>query len=1174
MRSIKHLLLLLIYLISPLTLSGEPPQLTFNKLTNKNGLSHNRINKIYQDSYGIMWFGTLQGLNRYDGLRVSNFDSPLTKCDNPISNQLILTIFENQDSAITITNLTGEAAVYDRQSGKLIRAKTQLPKSLINSSIYARNKVEDSEKNSWFAFYGGGVVKVDNKNKKTTNYFKSTQIKSSLSSNMVYALQADGDYIWVGTDNGLDRINIVTNQIEHYRNEINNENSLPSNSILAIHKDRKGILWLATSFGLCRFDTRNNRFKNYYHNRSVTNSICDNYITSIAEDLQGRIWIGTQNGLSVIEKNDSQNEIISSYYTDNSNPNSLSSNNITTLYIDNSNLLWVGTFNSGINIASLKESHFKHYKQNADKSFKISQDVVRALYEDREEKIWVGGLGGEINIIDRENEIIESFNIFKTAVPDQNNQIRAFSQDNEGNMWIGTSNSGLRKILYSDLYLKDKKTQSYSHIHTDSTSIISNTIQDIFTDKDGRIWVGTEHGLSLYNPILDSFKSIGDDFRSSNQLSDKRVQSNAIFQDSNGSIWIGTWNGLNKLLENNSNRPQVIDEIEVPPHSFRFKSYYYSPKNNNTLSDNRITSINEDSKKNLFISTYGNGVNIFNESLQKFTHIKEKDGLSNDIVYTIIEDDQKNIWFSTNYGLSKYVTANKQFRNYDEKDGIQSNFFYWGSGIKCKDGSLAFGGTNGLNIFDPTDLVDDLYVPIVNFSDLQINNKSTIPGAEDGILSVPIWNTKEITLPYSKDFIKINFTSLNYINPEKIRYNYILEGFDNEWVTVSNLNSVTYSNLKPKRYIFRVRASNSDGIWGKKYTELIINITPPYYSTLWFKTTLTILLLGLIILIVYIKVKSIKNLRVLLEKRIEARSIELSAINTNLNEIYNELRETNVLLQESYEETTLQKEAIFDQHDEIVLKNKELEHHKANLEEIVYKRTKELVDAKNLAEEAERLKSSFIANMSHEIRTPLNAIVGFSNLITIPDNTALEKVEYSLQIATNTEQLLLLVEDILELSTLEAKQLTLELELLNVKIFLEKIHKYWNGRFSKPDREIILNYGITETDFTITTDVKKTRKILEKFLSNACKYCPIGTIEIGVERKRSELIFYVKDSGIGIPEALQIDIFQAYKKNFKYKGSGLGLAIASKMAEILKAKLSVHSKEGEGATFFLTLNLD
>ncbi len=542
----------------------------------------------------------------------------------------------------------------------------------------------------------------------------------------------------------------------------------------------------------------------------------------------------------------------------------------------------------------------------------------------------------------------------------------------------------------------------------------------------------------------------------------------------------------------------------------------------------------------------------------------------------MLEDNDNNLWLASNRGLTRFSTNDYKINNFNESDGLSSSYFFWGACAKKSNGDLLFGGINGFTEFNPKLIQDNILIPKIYITDIVLNNRALLSHNEYSKINVPIWKLDSLTLKYSNNQLLFKFAALNYLHSEKNKYAYMLENFDNDWIYVSNKKDATYTGLKPGTYIFKVIGSNNDGIWNYEGSRITIIISPPFYETWWFRLISIILFVILAWLFVKWRVTKIKRQRNLLKMMVDERTIELNKKNNDLQTLNGELFEVNNLLEETNEELSLQKEQLLFHQEEITKKTEELELHKNHLEELVEKRTEELVIAKDKAEESERLKASFLANMSHEIRTPLNAIVGFSNLLTLDNNSKEEIESFTLQINKNTEALLILIDDILDLSIIEAKRAICTESEFSINELAKNIFNYWQKHSKTDIRDILFDIQIDNPSLIVKTDEHKLRQIINNLMSNACKFTERGSVTLGLQLTDENFVFYVKDTGIGIAQKNKEIIFDWFRKveddtNKLYRGTGLGLAISSRLAEILGGRVWVDSELNVGSTFYFSI---
>jgi len=618
----------------------------------------------------------------------------------------------------------------------------------------------------------------------------------------------NGD-IWVGTNKGLNKLNLETDQVVNYKFQPNNPDVLQNDYIRALFKDSSGDLWVGSyGGGLSKYDYENDTFIQYQLSKKVADFQLDlEFITSITEDDKGNLWFGTWgNGIKKLHKKTKE---FTRYINNLDDPKSLSYNTVWSVYIDKSNLLWVGTFGAGLNKLVLEESKFNLYKRQVNNPNSISSNSVRGIYEDEKGILWVGGYSG-LNKIDRENNSIKRY-----YGDDEIGSVYSICPDEHDSdiLWIGSEGSGLYKF--------NKKTKVFKSMLSEGLKVTHVfSIQD---DKDGYLWLGAQSGFYSFNKVTEEYFQILRNYSAKVILANR--YSVCVFIDSKGAIWVGT-NGKG-LIKYNKDKNS-------------FKEYEHKTDNPNSISNNSIKSIFEDDNGVLWIGTNGGGLNKFIEKEEKFIHYTEKNGLSNNVVYGILEDEEQHLWLSTNKGVSKFDKKNISFKNFTADDGLQSNEFNTGSYFKSISGELFFGGVKGLNTFFPDRIKDNQFIPpivITSFKkfDKEINYRNIL--SEKNI----------INLTHKDNYISFEFAALDYYAPEHNKYAYKLEGLDTDWIYSKTRRFANYTNLDGGDYVFKVKGANNDGLWNETGISIPIYIKPPFRKTIGF-----IILSGLsLMLIVY-----------------------------------------------------------------------------------------------------------------------------------------------------------------------------------------------------------------------------------------------------------------------------------------------------------------------------------
>ncbi len=800
----------LLLLIPP----SRAQDLKFEHLTDAQGLSQNAVYCMLQDRNGFMWFGTQDGLNRYDGYTFTVF-----RHDPQDTNSI-------SDNYVT--------ALHEDRAGKL-----------------------------WIGTHNGGLNKFDPITQTIVRFRHDPQNSGSLSHNSITALCGDKETLWIGTQNGLNRLNLKTNQITRFWHDQENPASLSHNHINALHHDRTGALWIGTAQGgLNRYDRATNGFAHFVHDPANPHSLSDNYVLTIFEDKFGVLWLGTaRDGLNKLELSalqrdggpkvkftryncqataivegsegmlwigskgrglfrfDRAKEQFTRFVHDPNNPFSVSDAGILSAYIDLAGDLWLGTHGYGIDKYSRNDKAFRHYGRTLTYPTSLANRSVRAIYEDEQGVLWIGGYDG----LDRFERRAGKITHFQHEVGNPSSlpgkEVFVIYPDpaSDGKIFlIGfESNQGLAKF--------DGSTGGVTPYPRDPAgprSLIRHPVYTIHREQSGVLWVGTDAGLFKHDEASKDLRQYRHDPKNPQSLGDDRVLS--LCEDDAGTLWIGTERGLHRL-------DRAAD---------CFIRYRHDPRNPYSLSHDRIKCIAlARNGAALWIGTDGGGLNLFEHEHERFVSYTTKDGLPNDVVYSILEDEAGNLWLSTNKGMSKFDPQTQTFKNFEASDGLQSNEFNTGAYFKSKTGEMFFGGINGVTAFFPNQIKDNPYVPPIVFTGFRKFNQPVK-------LDTAIAEIKKIKLDYRDAVFSLEFAALNYTAPEKNRYAFRMEGFNKDWVELGTKREVTFTNLDPGEYFLRVKGSNNDGVWNEVGAGMAISIAPAFYQTTWFGA-LGVLLLGL-----------------------------------------------------------------------------------------------------------------------------------------------------------------------------------------------------------------------------------------------------------------------------------------------------------------------------------------
>lgn len=793
-------------------MGAQDSQLKFDRISVEDGLSQSSVLCMIQDHKGFMWFGTLEGLNKFDGYNFTIFKSDL---DDPssISSNYIYSIYEDNSGVIWVGTNEGLNR-FDRETEQFSNYKYNPGDNNCISDNSVLCIYGDVNGILWIGTKKGGLNRFDPNTGIFKHFLKDQGNANSLSNNAVNTvILGSNGKLWIGTDDGLNEFDPETESFASYNYIPKNPFGLKENRILSLNKDKTGILWLGTfSLGLGRFDPESGKFTYFRSDMLDSTTIESSTIRVVFEDKEGSLWVGTSNGL---EEFDREKGHFNHYKHDGIDSKSISHNNISSIYQDISGILWVGTY-AGLNKADRKKVMFQHFNQT---SSGLNNNMVYSIFEDEHGTLWIGTYGGGLNRFDK-----ESITHFKNNPEDPTSlsldRIFSIHGDNEGTLWIGTSGRGLDKFDYDNGEFKH-----FMPNPNDPKSISGYSVFSICEENSNTFWIGTGKGLNKFNVEEEEFSHYLHNKNDSNSISDDLVY--AVHLDRSGTLWVGTNDGLNRF----------VSEKE------QFVRYRNNEDNPNTISDNSVSSIYEDMSGRLWIGTYSGGLNMLDKQRNYFKRYGEKEGLPSTSINGIVEDKNNHLWISTNKGLSRLNPETGEVRNYGVENGLQSLEFSGGAYFKNKEGEIYFGGINGFNVFHPDSIKDNTYSPPVVITCFRLFNQ-LVPIQYDEnekgefTTSAHISELDEIVLSYKENFFSFEFSALHYSSPEKIMYAYMMEGFNDDWVYTDSKNRIaTYTNLNPGEYSFIVESSNCDGIWNGERASIKIIITPPFWKT-WYAYTL------------------------------------------------------------------------------------------------------------------------------------------------------------------------------------------------------------------------------------------------------------------------------------------------------------------------------------------------
>lgn len=798
-KVIKTLFYVLVFIVFHQAFS-QNEALFFKHITNADGLSSNRVNTIIEDTDGFVWFGTGDGLNRYDGKSFKVFDEISTcMAINPKTQDLFV-------------GTTSGLKVFDRDTQSFYNLKVKSSEGKVFNAEHI-NAVYFGDKNQ--LYIGGDFFYVFNSSLSNFKKFDLPKNELGIVWTITSIVQIAQDSVLLGTKNGVFQYNLKTGNYIH----LFKENDL--GAICKLFVDSKSNLWICTlTKGICFVKDGNLKIKPTFFTQE-NGYLINNRVADIIQDSEDVFLIANiEGGLVQFNK---KNNTTQHYLPDIYNLNSLSGKALMTLIKDSQNNIWIGTYNSGVNFIDRHRKRFEHYQINF-KEDGLFNNNIRAMFQDSRGNIWIGTKeGGGLSKFNRSNGTFKHYkpnNKVSSSLADD--YVFCIEEMDDKHLMVGTLNSGIEVL--------DVETGKFSHNVYNENSPVYNSVYAIHKDMKGQIWVDYSGWFCRFFPETRSIEKIN--------IDSKRVK--CIVDEDKDHIWLGTFDKGLFLFNTTTQTALNID-----------------------IGQSTINALSKDKKGDLWIGT-NEGLICKKANKTDYKTYKVEDGLANNQVLGLLVDDKDYVWASTTYGLSKFDPQTKKFRNFTLSDGLQGNEFERYVSLKTKNGELMFGGRNGFNIFAPENIVDNPNPPKVEITSFKLFNKPVGVGTKDSPLEKHISQTQNLKLSHEQSVMTFGFVALNYSSPEKNKYAYILEGFDKDWNYIGNKQEATYTNLPAGDYVFRVKASNSDGYWNEQGTSINVQILPPWWKTsmAYFAYAILIILLLLTfyyLMLVYFNLKN--NLR-------------------------------------------------------------------------------------------------------------------------------------------------------------------------------------------------------------------------------------------------------------------------------------------------------------------------
>lgn len=1144
--------------------------LTFEHLSVDDGLANNSVRTMLQDKDGYLWFGTLNGLSRYDGQHFANFQY---QAGNPssISNNKTREMMQDSLGYIWVSTYDDLVHRYDPRTEQFTNFPEVLGPDFAGCTIGFIS--ESSPGVMWLYITGRGCARVISSPDSPDIRYEIVDDSNLLLANNVYQIQKNPKGgLWIGTSNGLqflpnDRLPLdqrsavvpITETAKHVVTKMFQQNDtvwagcssgefyeiaskkgrliwksnhtnksfnqfsfinrardgwiyagtrngliryysktgeyqylsarnseLPSNYLTGSYQDKYGDIWIISNLrGIIRYQPDRMRFTHYPLKPDIRQSIVEGEKQIFVEDNNGNLWIGIYGG--GISRFNRQSETFDQYLHEENNPASLSSNLILSLFQDRSGNLWAGTYKRGIDKVNLQPTFFRSFSLS-EKSNSDLLGEARAVFEDSRHWIWTGNKRGEVMVYNQNFELQFRLNdlLGDGAI---NAGIYCFEEDREGNIWIGTKGDGiaiLKNLPKTGNSLNKKPELSYIS-HWSKPDLSRNDVFDLHLDRKGQMWVAMYHGgvNIIQNPlkpntnILRYLQNTDDRF----SLPDNRAR--CFLEDDQGNMWIGTANGLCFM----SAEYLTTDN----------KKFIPILQNNQpgSISCNDIISIFEDSRHQIYIGTYGGGINQFlgkpDDRNFIFKQITQKDGLSSDLVLNFVEDLNHNLWVSTDFGLCKIYTDNAKIETFYVSDGLKENSFSEGKGILTSSGTVAFGDLAGLLTFEPKQIEKQKRTVPVVLTDLLVNSQSDKQILRNARQVVNDSNS-QLKLKYDENFVTFEFAALDYKAPSKIQYEFKLDNYEKNWNRSGNLNQAIYRDLQPGDYVFRLKASNSDGLWVNAELLIPITILPPPWKTWWAYLLYLLAATALFFLV----------------RRITLERIKLK--------------------------------------------------HEVEFE-------------KQLADD----KLKFYTSISHEFKTPLALILGPVEDLLADKNLPPDVSKPLRMVKRNTRRLLELIEQLMDFRKIQKGFLKNEQAPGELVFFLAEIHQAFQPIAEKKNIAFVFNKH--QERLHVSLDFKSLEKVVFNLLSNAFKHTTEGQkveLDLQVNESSRQIIICVRDEGEGIREQDIPMLFERFTfgRRSKWKdesSTGIGLSLTKELVELLGGSIRVESELGKGSCFTVTV---
>lgn len=1076
------------------TVQAQMPAYVFQQLTVKDGLSEGTVRCIMQDNRGFMWFGTEDGLNRYDGYKFTVYKTNSTDSFS-ISNNNIKFFFNDKEGRLWVGTRYG-MNIYDPLLDRFYNYNTHTFKVLNHIKGDMEAMVQDSKGVYWAIATGGGALyRFTSLDEVPQKFYWPMKDEADLFLTMEIG---EEDQLFIGTHDGLLSFDQEHEEFKDLRGKYGRGYHVTDILFANSH-----VAWLATSKGLKKVDFQTGQIKAYVHESENPQSINGDNTEHLLWDNK-KILIGVDGaGVDVFDPSSERFSHNSKEYG-----SQLNSNNVTSVYKDSRGVLWVGTFMNGVNFSNQATNFFVHVTNGTASQLSVRNGIVTSFLKNRGD-LWVTTDGGGLNL-KRKGAL--SFENFTTNTPQTlvgSNSVITSMEDTEGSIWVTTYGGGVSKID------QDGKAIFFRHDPHNPFSLGWDRVKAIVEYK-GQMWFSTHGmGLTVLDKVTGRFHHYHHDHFDPNSL--LYDWSYCMLKDKRDVLWIATLEGFGKY-------------IPEKDHFVNYKSPI--PERNN------VVVLYEDSRNNFWLGTDGGGLLLFDREKETFMAYTKQNGLSDNSIKSIKEDNLGNLWLATNNGITKFNIVTRMAMAYTMLDGLSTTSFFNASTYKDDQGKIYFGANDGYLVIDPALSSESRSYPKVFITEMKLFGTVLEPNKPNGLLDKHIVEAASIQLDYNQNSISLEFAALNFRIPKHNHYAYRLKGFEEEWNYSVSDRIAKYTNLDPGTYDFQVKASNNGQVWGNKATHFRIVIVPPFWRTSWFLILCGIVGISCILFLFYMRTRAIRQRNQWLALQVEERTLQLKEVNT--------------LLAEEKDHVVEQSKKILQQRSELVERKEELESINERLLEW------------------NEFQNKLIAVVSHDIRGPLQ---NFSLLLQFEDEASAGWVKSRLKETANA--LSILATDLLSWVSLQSQKGELEYSVFKWSDIVEKALKQLESVAHTKQ----VTFRVTKSAHDLVKGVPPMAlACLRNVISNSIRFSPEGgvvEIESGMVREGFVGI-RITDHGEGfdpqrVNTIIQGAAFAGMKDYALAESAGLGMAICYDMIKRTGGTLEAVSLPSSGATFFIYL---